>query len=223
MKKHALNIGIIILSIILGGVVGLAIYKLVAPPVAHEPLTNLVEIPVAKKDILEYSQIKLDDIEYISIPDTDIPESIIRNKDELIDMYVTEDSFIPQGSLFYSNKIVETIPITEPAIEPLAPGTYLYPLQTVEANVFTSEDYITLELSGELEGPFISGIDVIAVDDNYLYLEVLKDNFRYLNIIFHLNITITPVISDPTLVDYRGPIYLNEYFNAYLNSRSYDL
>lgn len=112
----------------------------------------MTEIPIANKDINEYSQISSDDIDYITIPSTDIPK----------------------GSVFYNNKIDNNLPT--PTTKPLAKGTYLYPLPTTNALDFTSEDYITFELSGELEGPFISSIKVIAAHDNYLYLEVLKDN-----------------------------------------------
>ena len=94
------------------------------------------------------------------------------------------------------------------------PGLFTYDISKGESPMMTLRPIAVKKSIGEV---------LWIYQDATTDLEVLKDNFRYLNIISHLNITITPVISDPNLVDYRGPIYLNEYFNAYLNSRSYDL
>lgn len=99
---------------------------------------------------------------------------------------------------------------------------YLYPIRVSDTSFYNSGDYINIELVGELNGNFIMGIKVMEVDENYIYIEVLSDTIRYLNIIARTDgLTLVPKLAEN--VSDAGPMYANEYFNTYLDSKGLNL
>lgn len=222
MKNKILLIAIILGSIFLGVSIGFGIYKYKNPEIREvEPLTNLVDIPVASANIMENQEIREEDISYVSIPEDQIPDGVLKNIDDIIGKYVNKDNFIATNSLFYENKLIDEA-IEENEV--LASGTNLYPLRVSDTSFYNSGDYINLELVGNLNGTFIMGIKVIEVDNNYIYIEVLDDIIRYLNIIARIDgLTLVPKLAEEGDVNEAGPVYANEYFNDYLNSRGISL
>ena len=220
MKNKILLIVIILGSIFLGVSIGFGVYKYKNPEIREvEPLTNLVDIPVASVNIMENQKIREEDIKYVSIPDDQIPDGVLKNIDDIIGKYVNKDNFIATNSLFYEKQLIDE---TIEENEELASGTNLYPLRVSDTSFYNSGDYINIELVGELNGNFIMGIKVIEVGDNYLYIEVLSDTIRYLSIIARPDgLTLVPKLAEN--VSDAGPMYANEYFNTYLDSKGLNL
>ena len=220
MKDKILLGAIGLLSISLGISLGFGVYKYKNPEIREvEPLTNLVEIPVASTNIGEGEKISEEDISYVSIPDDQIPDGVLKNVDEIIDKYVNEDNYIATNSLFYEYQVSAEVSEKE---EQLSSGMYLYPIRVSDTSFYNRGDYINLELVGELNGTFMEGIKVIEVSDNYLYIEVLSDTIRYLSIIARTDgLTLVPKLAEN--VSDAEPMYANEYFNAYLDSKGLNL
>lgn len=106
MKDKILLGAIGLLSISLGISIGFGVYKYKNPEIREvEPLTNLVEIPVASTNIGEEEKISEEDISYVSIPDDEIPDGVLKNVDEIIDKYVNKDNYIATNSLFYEYQV----------------------------------------------------------------------------------------------------------------------
>lgn len=220
MKDKILLGAIGLLSISLGISIGFGVYKYKNPEIREvEPLTNLVEIPVASTNIGEEEKISEEDISYVSIPDDEIPDGVLKNVDEIIDKYVNKDNYIATNSLFYEYQVSAEV---SEKVEHLSSGMYLYPIRVSDTSFYNSGDYINLELVGELNGTFMEGIKVIEVGDNYLYIEVLSDTIRYLSIIARTDgLTLVPKLAEN--VSDAGPMYANEYFNTYLDSKGLNL
>lgn len=220
MKDKILLGAIGFLSISLGISIGFGVYKYKNPEIREvEPLTNLVEIPVASTNIGEEEKISEEDISYVSIPDDEIPDGVLKNVDEIIDKYVNKDNYIATNSLFYEYQVSAEV---SEKVEQLSGGMYLYPIRVSDTSFYNSGDYINLELVGELNGTFMEGIKVIEVGDNYIYIEVLSDTIRYLSIIARTDgLTLVPKLAEN--VSDAGPMYANEYFNTYLDSKGLNL
>lgn len=220
MKDKILLGAIGLLSISLGISIGFGVYKYKNPEIREvEPLTNLVEIPVASTNIGEEEKISEEDISYVSIPDDEISDGVLKNVDEIIDKYVNKDNYIATNSLFYEYQVSAEV---SEKVEQLSGGMYLYPIRVSDTSFYNSGDYINLELVGELNGTFMEGIKVIEVGDNYLYIEVLSDTIRYLSIIARTDgLTLVPKLAEN--VSDAGPMYANEYFNTYLDSKGLNL
>ena len=75
--------------------------------VALENAIDLIKVPFANKTIYSHYMINEEDIEWREIPKNYIDENILINKDDVIGKYVSLDSKIAQGSLFYDDYLIE--------------------------------------------------------------------------------------------------------------------
>ncbi len=75
--------------------------------VALENAIDLIKVPFANKTIYSHYIINEEDIEWREIPKNYIDENILINKDDIIGKYVSLDSKIAQGSLFYDDYLIE--------------------------------------------------------------------------------------------------------------------
>lgn len=219
MKKMILPISIIVMSIILGITLGLVLNSIFGN---NGENARLALVPIAKVDLASGETIEESNLDFIVVPEEDLNENVITDYLEIIGMLVADNTTIPAGSYFYAEKMSDTT-ILDPG-EVLASYYYLYPFETEDFYIYSIGDYITLNLSGELSGEFIDNVRVFSMDTNYLYLEVTEEMFRYLNIIEQLGtITITPSHMDYVEESSGAPVFVNESFNAYLDSRSLSL
>ena len=65
-----------------------------------------VTVPYALEDINPRTQITEDMIGTMEIPQSMVNNNIITNSADVIDMYASGDSIIPEGSLFYKRTVV---------------------------------------------------------------------------------------------------------------------
>ncbi|MBR3841625.1 MAG: hypothetical protein IKM20_10850 [Erysipelotrichales bacterium] len=100
MTKKQLILGI--LAILL-----LAIGSYISFQVALENAIDLVRIPFANKEIYSHYMINEEDIEWREIPKGYVDENILIDEDDIIGKYVSLDSKIAEGSLFYDDYLIE--------------------------------------------------------------------------------------------------------------------
>ncbi len=75
--------------------------------IALAEATDLVEVPFAANDIYSHYEIKDEDIEWREVPSAYVDEDVITKKEDLLGMYVSLDSKIAKGSLFYASYLIE--------------------------------------------------------------------------------------------------------------------
>ena len=98
-KKHA--------ALLVAAVLLLAIGNYVSFKIALKNAIDLVQVPFANKEIYSHYVVEEDDIEFREIPRAYIDENIFTTKDDIVGKYVSIDSKINKGSLFYKNALIE--------------------------------------------------------------------------------------------------------------------
>lgn len=135
---------------------------------------NPINVPYAKQDIPARTKITEDMIGTIKVASSMITSTVVINKSSVLNKFVNYNTYIPAGSLFYKNTLVdwEEMPdsawsniYTNYTIVSLPVGTSstygnsIYPGDKIDLYYLTSD-------SGKLVyGKLIEGIEVLAVKD----------------------------------------------------------
>ena len=69
--------------------------------------TNPVSVPVAAKKINAQTQITNEDVRYIEVANSMVVENVLFSPDEIIGKYTNLNVTIPEGSMFYTDWVVE--------------------------------------------------------------------------------------------------------------------
>ncbi len=133
-------------------------------------------VPVAARDITAGSIITNEDIKYVEVNSDVLKKaSVITNSSQLINYYVTNNTSIVQGAMFYKDQVVEKDKLVDRDLETIPEGYKLYWLNvdntTTYANSIYPGDKIDLWLKTKYEGSyvyeeFITNIEVLSVKDS---------------------------------------------------------
>ena len=146
---------------------------------------SAVSVPVATRDLKSRELITEDCFETRKVASAMLSENVIRDSSELIGdennpaKYVNYNTFIPEGSMFYSSAVTTWNNMPDSAWSDLEEGYTVFSLPvnaiTTNGNSIYPGDRIDLYFKGiELNekgryfiGPLLNGITVLAVKDEY--------------------------------------------------------
>ena len=144
-----------------------------------------VTVPYAMEDINPRTQITEDMVGTMEIPQSMVNDNIISNSADVIDMYSNYNSFIPEGSLFYTKSVVSRDQLPGNIILDYPKGYVLYNLDVDMASTYSNQivpgNYIDIYLKVQnaegaqgtaiaedriMVGKLLSNIKVLAVFDS---------------------------------------------------------
>lgn len=230
IRKIFLNKNTVTILAVVAGVIVLWVVYSITLDKAVKPQ----RVPVATKDLTAGTIITKDDIEYVEVNSDVLKKaSVITNSSQLIGYYVTNNTSIVRGSMFYKSEVVTKDKLIERDLETIPKGYRLYWLKvdntTTYANSIYPGDKIDLWLKTKFEGKyvyeeFITNIEVLSVKDSkgqnvfdvtsgrtpaWLLFAVKTDMYRYLKL--------TENISGMSLV----PVPKNNLVNPDVGSTEY--
>ena len=151
---------------------------------------NPVTVPYAAEQINAATQITESMVSTMQVPPSMLTGDVILNKGEIIDKYVSVDTVIPKGSLFYKRSVVEKEQLPSNIILEYPKGYQLFNLDvnttTTYGNSIYPGNYVDIWLKAEYKfkdetnlseeerkksdqimyGKLISNVQVLAVKDS---------------------------------------------------------
>lgn len=100
MNKKQLILGILIILL-------LAIGSYISFQISLENAIDLIKIPFSNKEIYSHYIITKEDLEWREIPKSYVDDNILINEDDIVGKYVSLDSKIAEGSLFYDDYLID--------------------------------------------------------------------------------------------------------------------
>ena len=144
-----------------------------------------VTVPYALEEINPSTQITEDMVGTKEIPGSMVDDTIITNSADVIDMYASGDSVIPEGSLFYTRSVVSRDQLPDSIILNYPKGYVLYNLDVDMASTYSNsiypDNYIDIYLKVQnaegnengviaedriMVGKLLSNVKVLAVFDS---------------------------------------------------------
>lgn len=133
-----------------------------------------VNVPYAVRKLEARTLIEEDDVKVMKVAASMITDGVVRDKKEVIGKYVNYNTYIPEGSLFYSSSIVTWDEMPDSAWSDIEKGNtivYLSATSTTTGSFIYPGDKIDLYYKttdgGKLVyGKLIEGIKVLAVKDS---------------------------------------------------------
>ena len=218
MKNIILNIAIIVSAIILGTFLGIIAHDYQNIK-TNDKKIDYVKVPIAKVELNSLTNITEENIEYKNIPLSLISNDVITHINDILGKKVKENFKIPPGSFFFKEKITEDN-IIENYINPLPERMYLYPLKNTNNLNYQEKEYLSINLSGAVNGVFLESIHINMVNQNYIYVELLPEMIAELMTIEKLeNINISLTKTTFSKISNRGAYYADEYLKAYIDSK----
>ena len=136
--------------------------------------TNAVSIPIAAERIESRTLLEESLIKTKKFASAMLTSNVIRSQEQLIGKYVNYNTFIPEGSFFYSNAVVEWNTMPDSTWSEIETGNAIVSLIVNSKSTFNSiypgdkiDLYYQTRDNGKLVfGKFIEGIKVLAVKDS---------------------------------------------------------
>lgn len=140
---------------------------------AVNPVTG---IPVASQTIQPRTKITSDMIEYIDVAPIVLQDNVIRSASQVIGKYSNYNTVIPEGSMFYTNVLVNEEDLPDSAFVDVPEGQipYNFPvtMDSTYGNSIFPENYIDIYMKAYNEegklmvGKLFENIEVLAVKDS---------------------------------------------------------
>lgn len=147
---------------------------------------NPITVPYAKTTINPGTQITADEVGTIDVPPSMLKGNVITSQGNVVDKYVSSDSIIPEGSLFYSRLVVEKDELKANIILSYPKGYVLYNMPVDTASTYGNSifpgNYIDIYLKAVnklvegaalttdadkiLLGKLVENVKVLAVKDS---------------------------------------------------------
>ena len=172
IKNLFLNKNTVTILGVLAGVIALWFAYSVTLDKAVKPQ----RVPVASKDLTAGTIITKDDIEYVDVNSDALKKaSVITNSSQLIGYYVTNNTSVVRGSMFYKSQVVSKDKLINAIFDEIPEGYTIYQLKvdntTTYANSIYPGDKIDLWLKTKNDGKyiyeeFITNIEVLSVKDS---------------------------------------------------------
>lgn len=136
-------------------------------------------VPVAVKDLIAGQVITKDDFEYVEINSEFLKTAnVITNSTKLIGYYVTNNTSIAKGAMFYTSQVVDKSELVERDLEIIEKDHKMYWLKVDNTSTYANSIYpgdkidLWLKAKNEYTGnvfvyeEFITSITVLAVKDS---------------------------------------------------------
>lgn len=164
-KNVVTVIGVVLIVLILFGGYQWQINQATAPE----------RIPVATQNIQPRTEITKDMIEYVEIPKNAISENVVKNENLIIGKYSNINSVIPEGSMFYTDVLIEKKELPDIAFVKVKDGEIVYNfsvnMNSTYGNSIFPGNYIDIYMKAEengkvMIGKLIENIEVLSVKDS---------------------------------------------------------
>ena len=139
-----------------------------------------VTVPYALEDINPRTQITEDMIGTMEIPQSMVNNNIITNNADVIDMYASGDSIIPEGSLFYKRTVVSADQLPGSIILDYPKGYVLYNLDVDMASTYSNSIYPGNYIDIYLKVQNVSDNQTGTVTDDRIMVGKLLENVKVL-------------------------------------------
>ena len=136
---------------------------------------NAVSVPYAVRDIPARSEITEDMIGSVKVASSMVTSTVIQNRNNVLGKYVNYNTYIPAGSLFYEDAIVNWDDMPDSAWKNIYTNYTIFSLPvgvttTYGNSIFPGEKidlyYQTYDNGKLVLGKLIEGIEVLAVKDS---------------------------------------------------------
>lgn len=208
---------------------------------------NAVNVPIAVKTLEPREEITEDKFRTVKVAQSMITSNVIIQKNQLIGKFVNYNTFIPEGSLFYTSAVVTWDQMPDSAWADIEEGYTLVSLkvnaQTTYGNSIYPGDKIDLyyqnrDSDGKLFiGPLIKGLKVLAVKDtngNHIFKKsaeqkdaaalifaVKDDMFLLMKRAYYLNQNGNTIIPVPRNSEYNAETSADtKYILDFINNNS---
>lgn len=172
-KKFAKNknmitiIGVVIILILLYVGYSTQINKAVEP----------IQIPVATQTIQPRTEITDDMVQIIDMPNVSLSDNVIRSRSQIVGKYSNVNSVIPEGSMFYTDTVIDADELPDAAFAKVKSGEVVYnfpvDMESTYGNSIFPGNKIDIYMKvgdGQDEkimiGKLIENIEVLAVKDS---------------------------------------------------------
>ncbi len=137
---------------------------------------TLTKVPYANQTIQPKTQITSDMISYMNVPSSFLVGSYYKSADNIIGKFSNYNTMIAEGSIFYTDLIVDSKYIPDEMFNNIPEGdtvvSYKVDMDSTYANSMMPDDYINIyfKANGDdgkiMFGKFISNIKILSVKDS---------------------------------------------------------
>lgn len=137
---------------------------------------SLTKVPYAAQTIQPRTEITSAMINYMSVPASFLVGSYYRSADDLVGKYSNYNTIIAEGSLFYTDLVVDSSVLPDSAFlnieEGYTPINYRVDMDSTYANSMMPDDYINIYFKARddndtiMFGKFISNVKILDVKDS---------------------------------------------------------
>ncbi len=139
--------------------------------------TSPIRVPYAKQEIPPRTQITKDMIGYLEISQSAMKGNILTNENtQIIGMYTNVDSVIPNGSMFYANRLIRKEDLPDSFLIDIEDGYIPYnfdvDIKSTYGNSMYPGNYVDVYFKGEddegliMIGKLIENVKILAVKDS---------------------------------------------------------
>ena len=136
-----------------------------------------IQIPVATETIQPRTEITNDMVQTIDMPSISLSDNVIRSVSQIVGKYSNVNSVIPEGSMFYTDTVVEADELPDAAFSKVKAGevAYNFPvdMESTYGNAIMAGNMIDIYMKigdGQDEkimlGKLIENIEVLAIKDS---------------------------------------------------------
>ena len=136
-----------------------------------------VQIPVATQTIQPRTEITDDMVQIIDMPNVSLSDNVIRSKSQIVGKYSNVNSVIPEGSMFYTDTVIDSEELPDAAFAKVKSGEVVYnfpvDMESTYGNSIFPGNMIDIWMKvgdGDQEkimlGKLIENIEVLAVKDS---------------------------------------------------------
>lgn len=137
---------------------------------------NPVKIPVAKETIQPRDEVTSDKVELIDVPTIAVSENVYRYKKDVVGKYANVNSVIPQGSMFYTDTLVDKKELPDSAFTEVKEGEVVYNFPVTMSSTYGNSIFpgnkidiymkAVEDSTGKIMvGKLIENVEVLAVKD----------------------------------------------------------
>ena len=137
---------------------------------------TLTKVPYANQTIQPKTQITSDMISYMNVPSSFLVGSYYKSADNIIGKYSNYNTMIAEGSIFYTDLIVDSKYIPDEMFGNVEKGStiinYKVDMDSTYANSMMPDDYINIYFKANdddgniMFGKFISNVKILSVKDS---------------------------------------------------------
>ncbi len=136
-----------------------------------------VQVPVATETIQPRTEITDDMVELIDVPNIALSDNVITSKSEVVGKYSNVNSVIPEGSMFYTDTVIDEDELPDSAFVKVKSGEIVYNFPVTMSSTYGNSIYPGNQIdiymkAGDgtdekiMVGKLVENVEVLAVKDS---------------------------------------------------------